>query len=103
MIKIFFVVFAFVVLPSGTYSGCLYGCSCSADDICDYFCDNGQCQYNRPCGSTCSGYHVHSRECVTGAYCDPNMLTCQLKKTSGEYCLNDYSCSTGYCNQTQAH
>ena len=101
MIKIFFIVFALVILPSSIYSGCFSGCPCITDDICEYFCNGTQCQYSLPLWSRCSGYYTHQRECGTGAYCDPNMLTCQLKKTSGEYCTDDYWCSSGYCNPSR--
>jgi len=100
MVKIFLVVFTLVVLLSSTYSSrCTYGCACSTDDICEYYCENGVCQNSRAPGYTCSGYFIHPRECGTNYYCNPNSLTCQFKKSTGQWCTDDYWCSTGYCEQ----
>ncbi|UJR34225.1 hypothetical protein I4U23_021630 [Adineta vaga] len=78
---------------------CTYGCACSDDSSCEYYCDNGMCQNQVPLWQKCSSYYIHPRQCGSVSYCDPDSsFTCQLKKNYGERCTYSYTCLSDNCD-----
>lgn len=96
--KTLLILFTVLALVISTAARCSYGCYCSSDDTCDYYCSLSMCQRQISLGSTCSGYYVHPRECGSIYYCDPYTYTCQFQKNYGEYCTYSYTCLSGYCS-----
>ncbi|CAF0766088.1 unnamed protein product [Adineta steineri] len=99
MMKMFLVFLTIALLPVATYARCTYGCSCTNDSPCEYYCENYQCQLPTPLYQKCSPYYTHPRQCGTSRFCDfDSSYTCQPKKTNGERCTYDYACISGNCD-----
>jgi len=60
-----------------------------------------KCQPQIRPGEKCSGYDVHPRECdgtKNKYWCDPSKKSCSKRKSNGNPCAYDYSCTSNYCD-----